>query len=86
MNATRFVLDYLRDGSARLEDLYRDASLQFGFSREDVADAGIHLGILGKKLDGVPYVYRPHNLVAIWWSRRAPAHRFTGKAHGGSAA
>ena len=39
MKATCFVLDYLRDGPARLEDLYRDARLQFDFSQEDVADA-----------------------------------------------
>ena len=71
-----FVLDYLRHGPCRTHDLLRDAWSQFAFTREEIAEAGRHLGIVGKKLDGVSYVMRPHNLVAIWWARRAPAHRF----------
>ena len=85
-SAVAFVLDYLRDRPARLDDLYRDGRLQFGFDREDIADAGTHLGILGKKLDGVPYVYEPHNLVAIWWAKPATAPRFIGTASEGNAA
>jgi hypothetical protein len=81
-----FVLDYLRHGPSRLDDLFRDGWSQFAFTREEIAEAGRHLGIVGKKLDGVSYVMRPHNLVGIWWSKRAPAHRFTGSARGGSAA
>ena len=63
-----FVLDYLRHGPCRTDDLLRDAWLQFAFTREEIAEAGRHLGIVGKKLDGVSYVMRPHNLVAIWWA------------------
>jgi hypothetical protein len=85
-SAVAFVLDYLRDGPARLDDLYRDARLQFGFDREDIAEAGTHLGILGKKLDGIPYVYRPHNVVAIWWGKRPRTYRLAMAADGGSAA
>ena len=59
---------------------------QFAFTREEVAEAGRRLGIVGKKLDGVIYVMRPHNLVAIWWAKRAPAHRFIGTASEGNAA
>jgi hypothetical protein len=81
-----FVLDYLRHGPSRLDDLFRDAWSQFAFTREEIAEAGRHLGIVGKKLDGVSYVMRPHNLVAIWWTDRKPAHRFAGAARGGSAA
>ena len=81
-----FVLDYLRHGPCRTDDLLRDAWLQFAFTREEIAEAGRHLGIVGKKLDGVSYVMRPHNLVAIWWARRAPAHRFIGTASEGNAA
>ena len=79
-----FVLDYLRHGPSRLDDLYRDAWSQFAYTREEIAEAGRHLGILGKELDGVIHVMRPHNLVAIWWASRAPAHRFIGTASEGN--
>ena len=81
-----FVLDYLRHGPSKLDDLFRDAWSQFAFTREEIAEAGRHLGIVGKKLDGVSYVMRPHNLVAIWWAKPATAHRFIGTASGGNAA
>jgi hypothetical protein len=80
-----FVLDYLRHGPSRLDDLFRDAWSQFAFTREQISEAGRHLGIVGKRLDGVSYVMRPHNLVAIWWAKPATAHRFIGTASGGNA-
>ena len=81
-----FVLDYLRHGPSRLDDLFRDAWSQFAFTREEIAEAGRCLGIVGKKLDGVSYVMRPHNLVAIWWAKPATAPRFIGTASEGNAA
>jgi hypothetical protein len=82
-----FVLDYLRDDPrSHVDDLYPEAWKQFAFTREEVAAGGRHPGILGKKLDGIPYVYRPHNLVAIWWTKHPSAHRWTMTADGGSAA
>jgi hypothetical protein len=81
-----FVLDYLRHGPSRLDDLFRDAWSQFAFTREEIAEAGRRLGIVGKKLDGVSYVMRPHNLVAIWWAKPATAPRFIGTASEGNAA
>ena len=60
--------------------------LQFAFTREEIAEAGRHLGIVGKKLDGVSYVMRPHNLVAIWWAKPATAPQFIGTASEGNAA
>jgi hypothetical protein len=86
MRATRFVLDYLRHGPCRLDDLLRDAWSQFALTREEIADAAGRLDILGEKRDGVIYAKMHDNLHAIWWARRAPAHRFTGTARGGSAA
>ena len=73
--AVGFVLDYLKDGPARIDDLYEVGAKQFGFTRCDVAEAGRHLGLLGKKLDGVSYVMRPHNLLAIWWAKRSHVPR-----------
>jgi hypothetical protein len=84
--AVAFVLDYVRGGPARIEDLYGAADAQFGFTRWDVAEAGRHLGLLGKKLDGVSYVYRPHNLVAIWWAKRSHVDRWCCEVSGGNAA
>jgi hypothetical protein len=84
--AVAFVLDYLKDGPVRIEDLYDAAHAQFGFTRWDVGEAGRHLGLLGKKLDGIAYVYRPHNLVAIWWAKRPSAHRWNAATTGGAAA
>jgi len=81
-----FVLDYLRHGPSRLDDLFRDAWWQFAFTREEIAEAGKCLGIVGKKLDGVSYVMRPHNLVAIWWAKPATGPRFIGTASEGNAA
>ena len=81
-----FVLDYLRHGPSRLDDLFRDAWSQFAFTREEIAEAGRHLGIVGRKLDGVSYVMRPDNLVAIWWAERSPAPRWFSVATGGNAA
>jgi len=81
-----FVLDYLRPGPSRLDDLFRDAWSKFAFTREEIAEAGRHLGIVGKKLDGVSYVMRPHNLVAIWWAKTATGPRFIGTASEGNAA
>ena len=81
-----FVLDYLRHGPSRLDDLFRDAWWQFAFTREEIAEAGKCLGIVGKKLDGVSYVTRPHNLVAIWWAKPATGPRFIGTASEGNAA
>jgi hypothetical protein len=84
----RFVLDYLRHGPAPVDDLFRDARLQFSYTRESIIDAVEDLGVVAKKrpTDGMVFVFPPENVHAIWWSRRAPAHRFTGTAHGGSAA
>jgi hypothetical protein len=81
-----FVLDYLRHGPSRLDDLFRDAWSQFAFTREEIAEAGRHLGIVGKKLDGVSYVMKPHNLVGIWWAKTATGPRFIGTASEGNAA
>ena len=47
------------------------------------AEAGKHLGIVSKKLDGVSYVMRPHNLVA---AKTASGPRFMGTASEGNAA
>ena len=84
--ATRkFVLDYLRHGPARLLHLAEDAWMQRGFARSAVTRACEQLGVLCS--DDKPYKVRlPDNLHAIWWAKRAPAHRFTGAARGGSAA
>jgi hypothetical protein len=86
-----FVLNYLQYGPANLDELYGDAEFPFGYSREEVAAAMDSLGVTSKRRpnDGAVFVMRPHNLVAIWWSQRAPAHRFTGTgtvSGGGSAA
>jgi hypothetical protein len=82
----RFVLDYLRHGPAPVDDLFRDARAQFAYTREAILDAIEALGVVAKKrpVDGrMLFVFPPENGHAIWWSRRAPAHRFTGAAHGG---
>ena len=81
-----FVLDYLRHGPCKLDDLLLAAWSQFAFTREEIMRAFLSLGIPGEKRDGVIYAMKPDNLHAIWWAKRAPAHRFTGAARGGSAA
>ena len=83
-----FVLDYLRDGPAHLDTLYRDAWAQFAFSHEQVQDAQRRLCVVARKRpqDGEVFVMRPANLCAIWWAKPATAHRFRGTASGGSAA
>jgi hypothetical protein len=83
-----FVLDYLRDGPAHLDTLYHDAWAQFAFSHEQVQDALRRLCVVARKRpqDGEVFVMRPANLYAIWWARRAPAHRFIGTASEGNAA
>jgi hypothetical protein len=83
-----FVLDYLCHGPAHLDTLYRDAWAQFAYPREMVVEALHQLNIDARKRpqDGEVFVMRPANLHAIWWANRAPKHRFTGAAHGGSAA
>jgi hypothetical protein len=86
LSAVGFVLDYLKDGPARIEDLYDAAQKQFGFTRWDVAEAGRHLALRGKTVEGAYYVYRCPNLVAIWWAKRPQAHRWTMAADRGSAA
>jgi hypothetical protein len=65
-----FVLDYLKDGPASLDDLCREAWSQFAYPRAQVISACKFLCLHGEKLDGIPYVHRPHNLVAIWWAKR----------------
>jgi hypothetical protein len=85
----RFVLDYLRDGPADLDEMFRVAYGQFGYAREQIVSALEGIGVRGglrRVSDGVLVVARPANLHAIWWSRRAPSHRFTGAAHGGGTA
>jgi hypothetical protein len=84
--ATRFVMDYLRHGPEPLESLFLDAWAWARLTSEEIAEAGRRLGIVGKKLDGVSYVMRPHNLVAIWWAKPATAPRFIGTASEGNAA
>jgi hypothetical protein len=78
-----YVLDYLRDGPACLDDLCQDAYAQFRYPRENVIAACKFLCLHGEKLDGISYIHRPHNLVAIWWGRRRPAHH---QMTGGNAA
>ena len=56
-----FVLDYLRDGPAHLDTLYRDAWAQFAFSHEQVQDALRRLCVVARKRpqDGEVFVMRP---------------------------
>ena len=89
-NDTRvFVLDYLRHGPADLDEMYRVAWGQFGYTREQIVTALEGIGVRGglrRVSDGVLVVTRPANLHAIWWAKRAPAHRFIGTASEGNAA
>ena len=84
----RFVMDYLRGGPAEIETLY-SAAFSWGRAPRGMVD-GAMLQYRVKRLknpdDGIRYVALPDNLVAIWWARRAPAHRFIGTASEGNAA
>ena len=84
----KFVLDYLRHGPEPVDDLFHTAWAQFSYTREALIDVIEALGVVAKKrpTDGMVFVFPPENVHAIWWARRAPAHRFTGSARGGSAA
>jgi hypothetical protein len=85
--AVAFVLDYLKNGPSKIDDLYQAAKKLYGFTRWDVAEAGRHLCLQGETIDGAHYVYRPHNLVAIWWAKPTETHRWThAAADGGNAA
>jgi hypothetical protein len=77
-----FVLDYLRDGPAHLDTLYRDAWAQFAFSHEQVQDALRRLCVVARKRpqDGEVFVMRPANLHAIWWARRTRSPHHYGSA------
>ena len=81
-----FVLDYLRDGPARLDDMIRDAQEQHGFTRMDLGRATWRLNISPQKRsqDGAVFLMCPANLVAIWWVK--PPHALTHAVGGGSAA
>ena len=73
-----FVLDYLRDGSADLDEMCR-AALHLGYTRERVIEALEGIGVtrgLRRLSDNQIRVFRPANLYAIWWARRAPAHHY----------
>jgi hypothetical protein len=80
-NVRVFVLDYLRDGSADLDEMCR-AALHLGYTREQVLDAleGFGVGGLTHVSDGRMTLFRPPKLYAIWWARRAPAPHQYGSA------
>ena len=84
----KFVLDYLRHGPEPVDDLFRTAWAQFSYTREALIDVIEALGVVAKKrpTDGMVFVFPPENVHAIWWARRAPAHRFIGTASEGNAA
>jgi hypothetical protein len=81
-----FVLDYLRHGPAKLDDVYLAAWSQFAFTREQVIAAMDALAVRCKTIDGARLVMAPPNLHAIWWARPNVAHRFRHQATGGNAA
>ena len=73
-----FVLDYLRDGSADLDEcagLRGILAIRANRSLGRCEGIGVTRGIR-RLSDGRILVFRPANLHAIWWARRAPAHHY----------
>jgi hypothetical protein len=78
-----FVLDYLRGGSADLDEMCRAAWARFGYPRERVLEELEGIGVtrgLERLSDGQMLVFLPSKLHAIWWARRAPAPHHYGSA------
>ena len=87
LDAMDLIMNNLKDGPARYEDLVAHGKRSFGLTRELLDEEIKRLGITAHDLDGETYLTRPANLCAIWWGNR-PAHYYERQRlrEGGSAA
>jgi hypothetical protein len=75
MNATRFVMDYLRHGPCSAETLCSAGEAR-GLTREQVVSAASRLGVVCRERTGIWCAFLPDNLSAIWWSDKPHAQHF----------
>jgi hypothetical protein len=80
MDATRFVMDYLRHGFAGLESMLDEGARRYQLTPDQLLDACDSLGVECVEGRGRRWVRLPVNLKAIWWSNRPHAGRFYGSA------